>query len=182
MPTYLQTVTEALLREDGSEVSYAALRKYVTSQRESMSSESWLRRTLKKAVADGVFEQTATGYRLKKAVAKKTAVVFEDDDDDPVVVVFESSHQTGAGYRFGQKYLSHEEGLKVKDRAMRLLGWPYGRATKVLAAYEQFLAIKADRGDWDATTLSPPPAVDELWHLHVLDTKAYEPWCRRSFG
>jgi len=93
----------------------------------------------------------------------------------------------GSGYRLvlrvrDKDYVSADEARTLKQRAKRLLGWSEDRTEAVFRAYEQFLAIKAAAGDWDAKTLSPPHAVDEMWHLHVLDTKAYGPWSQRVFG
>ena len=39
--------------------------------------------------------------------------------------------------------------------------------------YLAFIALKVARRDWLAAQLSPPPAVDKVWHEHLLDTRAY---------
>eukprot|EP00112_Aurelia_sp_Birch-Aquarium-sp1_P019159 Seg4688.1 transcript_id=Seg4688.1/GoldUCD/mRNA.D3Y31 product=Polyubiquitin protein_id=Seg4688.1/GoldUCD/D3Y31 len=44
-------------------------------------------------------------------------------------------------------------------------------------AYEQFLKLKAAMKDYKATKLSPTPLIDEVWHLHVLDTQRYANDC-----
>lgn len=44
--------------------------------------------------------------------------------------------------------------------------------------YLSFLTLKAICNDWDATKLSPSAKVDEVWHLHVLDTKRYGAECQ----
>ena len=44
---------------------------------------------------------------------------------------------------------------------------------KVLEEYKKFLIIKAIAKDFNATICSPSFKIDEMWHLHVLDTKRY---------
>lgn len=43
----------------------------------------------------------------------------------------------------------------------------------VLEEYKKFLIIKAVARDFNATKCSPSFVVDEMWHLHVLDSKRY---------
>ena len=52
----------------------------------------------------------------------------------------------------------------------------------VLVAYKQFLVLKAENDDFDATKMSPPPVVDQMWHLHILDTRHYADSCLQAFG
>lgn len=47
----------------------------------------------------------------------------------------------------------------------------------LLTEYVCFLQLKVIDQDWDATKLSPSPAVDRAWHLHVLDTRNYASDC-----
>ena len=67
-------------------------------------------------------------------------------------------------------------------RCVRRLGWSAARANDVLAAYQQFLELKINTADFDASILSPPLLVDEMWHLHVLDTKRYKRDCETMVG
>ena len=50
-----------------------------------------------------------------------------------------------------------------------------------LAAYKQFMVLKAVCKDFDAKKLSPPPLVDEIWHEHILDTRGYRAFCDAAF-
>ena len=52
---------------------------------------------------------------------------------------------------------------------IRVHGWDAPKARRVLAAYRQFLTLKTEHEDWDATVLSPCPLVDQMWQQHVLD-------------
>ena len=51
-----------------------------------------------------------------------------------------------------------------------------------LTALKKFYVLKISESDFDATRLSPPPRVDEAWHLHVLDTKHYSADCVAMCG
>eukprot|EP00112_Aurelia_sp_Birch-Aquarium-sp1_P007824 Seg1854.2 transcript_id=Seg1854.2/GoldUCD/mRNA.D3Y31 product="hypothetical protein" protein_id=Seg1854.2/GoldUCD/D3Y31 len=65
----------------------------------------------------------------------------------------------------------------LKARLVRLKKWSEEKATAGVNAYEQFLKLKAAMKDYKATKLSPTPLIDEVWHLHVLDTQRYANDC-----
>ena len=73
--------------------------------------------------------------------------------------------------------LKAETKVLLKDRLKRLKYWSEERATAGVNAYEQFLKMKAALKDYQATKLSPTPLIDEVWHLHVLDTRRYANDC-----
>ena len=54
-------------------------------------------------------------------------------------------------------------------RCMRVYGWDAPKTRKILVAYRQFLTLKKEQEDWDATVLSPCFLVDQMWHQHILD-------------
>ncbi|EJK52662.1 hypothetical protein THAOC_28042, partial [Thalassiosira oceanica] len=58
-------------------------------------------------------------------------------------------------------------------RCMRVHGWDAPKSRRVLTAYRQFLTLKKEHGDWDATVLSPCYLVDQMWHQHILDVVNY---------
>ena len=68
--------------------------------------------------------------------------------------------------------LAGDAGATLLKRVQRRLGLKEREAKSALVAYKKFLELKAEHEDWDAKKLSPPPLVDEVWHLHVLDTQA----------
>ena len=78
--------------------------------------------------------------------------------------------------------LAGDAGATLLKRVQRRLGLKEREAKSALVAYKKFLELKAEHEDWDAKKLSPPPLVDEVWHLHVLDTQAYGPAMRKAFG
>ena len=63
-------------------------------------------------------------------------------------------------------------------RCMREYGWDSSKAKKILKGYRQFLQLKVEYEDWDATKLSPSPLVDQMWHCHILDVFNYFHDCR----
>lgn len=40
--------------------------------------------------------------------------------------------------------------------------------------YQKFLELKIALKDFNAQRLSPSSAIDQVWHLHILDTEHYE--------
>ena len=42
-----------------------------------------------------------------------------------------------------------------------------------MTAYRQFLTLKKEHRDWNATLLSPSYLVDQMWHQHILDVVNY---------
>jgi len=44
--------------------------------------------------------------------------------------------------------------------------------------YLKFLALKAGTCDYFAGLLSPPPQIDAIWHVHILDTFRYQEMCQ----
>lgn len=71
-----------------------------------------------------------------------------------------------------EAFLAGEAGEKLIRRAQRELGWSDGVSRRVLEEYKKFLTIKYTL-DRHGTKLSAPCAIDQLWELHILDTRAY---------
>eukprot|EP00794_Sanderia_malayensis_P002999 gene2999-3457_t len=78
--------------------------------------------------------------------------------------------------------LSAETKVLLKARLMRLKFWSEEKATAGVAEYEKFLCLKAFLKDFKATKLSPPLPIDEVWHLHILDTERYSQDCIEFCG
>ena len=78
-------------------------------------------------------------------------------------------------------------GARLAVRCARKLGLDegcddsLGELGDALAAYKQFMVLKAVSKDFDARKLSPPPLVDEIWHEHILDTRGYRAFCDAAF-
>ena len=59
------------------------------------------------------------------------------------------------------------------SRCMKRHGWNETEAKRILKGYKQFLWLKKEYNDWDATLLSPSVLVDRMWHEHILDVQNY---------
>eukprot|EP00794_Sanderia_malayensis_P002997 gene2997-3455_t len=78
--------------------------------------------------------------------------------------------------------LSAKTKVLLKARLMRLKLWSEEKATAGVAEYEKFLCLKAVLKDFKATKLSPSLPIDEVWHLHILDTERYSQDCIEFCG
>lgn len=58
-------------------------------------------------------------------------------------------------------------------RCMRSYNWSLEQTKGILKAYRQFLTLKKDLGDLDATILSPSHLVEQMWRQHILDNGNY---------
>lgn len=56
--------------------------------------------------------------------------------------------------------------------------WTMGQAIRVMAEYRRFLVLTQLGG----RKVCPSQAVDEVWHLHLTQTRAYERLCSTVFG
>jgi hypothetical protein len=59
------------------------------------------------------------------------------------------------------------------------LGWSFGRACRVADEYRKFLVLCMND---EHNSMVPSAAVDEFWHLHILDTQKYAQDCKRFLG
>jgi len=66
----------------------------------------------------------------------------------------------------------------LRLRAQQRLLWEQGFAQRVIEEYRRFLAFKAVFPQ----RMTPPLAIDKLWHLHVLDTARYQADCELILG
>ena len=67
-------------------------------------------------------------------------------------------------------------------RCARQFGWTTEFCQRILMAYRQFMELKRQHEDWNATVLSPPWLVDKMWHEHILDVQHYVQACHDYCG
>jgi len=67
-------------------------------------------------------------------------------------------------------------------RCMKEYGWDEDHCRQALRAYKQFLCLKADYRDFYAALFSPSSKVDQMWHMHSLDTFNYATDCNLLSG
>ena len=63
------------------------------------------------------------------------------------------------------------------ERVQREMGVDEVKAFELVSEYNKFMSLKAAVRDFDAKDLSPSAMIDEVWHLHILDTKGYKHFC-----
>ena len=66
----------------------------------------------------------------------------------------------------------------VSRRLSRKLGWDQERCDKAIIDYRAFLYAAATFEG----AVTPTPDIDEVWHAHILHTKAYAEACFAVFG
>src|SRR5215204_3251945 len=69
--------------------------------------------------------------------------------------------------------------VPFSTRLRREQDWSVPFASRVLDEYRRFLFLAATHGE----LMVPSEAVDQAWHLHMLDTRAYwDELCARVVG
>ncbi|KAL7574668.1 hypothetical protein ACA910_003013 [Epithemia clementina (nom. ined.)] len=68
------------------------------------------------------------------------------------------------------------------ERCMRVLGWKQNFAERTLKGYRQFMELKSVMNDWQATKLTAPIAIQQMWEQHLLDNLNYTDDCFLLFG
>lgn len=67
----------------------------------------------------------------------------------------------------------------VKFCLIKKKGWSLAKADKVSDLYLKFLMLIALYPD---KSIVPTEAIDEMWHMHILDTRKYYDDCKNIFG
>ncbi|WP_157268000.1 glycine-rich domain-containing protein [Azohydromonas aeria] len=57
--------------------------------------------------------------------------------------------------------------------------WTLDRAEKAVESYKRYMAVTKALG---GVQLVPNADIDEIWHMHILDTRAYMKDCTELFG
>lgn len=58
-------------------------------------------------------------------------------------------------------------------------GWSRTRAEKAVRDYKRYMAVTKALG---GLQMVPSGDIDEIWHMHILDTRAYMADCNALFG
>lgn len=67
----------------------------------------------------------------------------------------------------------------LKRKQIEEYGWASEHADQVEDLYRKFLALNLVYPD---RKVCPTGPIDELWHAHILDTRAYAADCEKVFG
>jgi len=73
------------------------------------------------------------------------------------------------------------ETIDLVERCVTELGWNKTKSVELVEQYIWFFLKKIELEDWNCESLSPSPMVDQVWHLHILDTRAYAKACGKNF-
>lgn len=68
--------------------------------------------------------------------------------------------------------------LSFEARLASQNGWTLGHATRVCLEYRRFLYLTQSAGQ----PMCPSPDVDQAWHLHLTQTRAYQTMCDQILG
>lgn len=68
---------------------------------------------------------------------------------------------------------------RITSKLSKQPGWDLTRAREAELAYRRFLQLRVL---YPTTSLVPTLDIDEVWHAHILDTRAYAEDCERLFG
>ena len=69
----------------------------------------------------------------------------------------------------------------VREKVIEKIGWSSSQAENIELEYRRFLYALARKGR-DEIISPPSQEVDEFWHQHILDTRAYLQDCNTIFG
>jgi hypothetical protein len=67
----------------------------------------------------------------------------------------------------------------LKHKLVTEQGWTPEYCSEVEDLYRKFLALNIR---YPGQTICPTGPIDEFWHAHILDTRAYAADCERLFG
>jgi hypothetical protein len=109
-----------------------------------------------------------------------SAVASSTDENPQVVMISPRMNMFNAvtwwmvDLQFQGNNIQREGATPLVKRCLRKHpGWTEAIARRVLKGYQQFLILKKEKQDWDATLLSPCSKVDLVWNEHILDVNNY---------
>lgn len=80
------------------------------------------------------------------------------------------------------KFMQHRNYRILLDRIRRECAVSEARAAHLLEQYLLFMQMKCMSRDEMAEVISPPIVIDQIWHLHILDTLRYPTDCELLCG
>lgn len=69
---------------------------------------------------------------------------------------------------------------QIENKFIHFFKWPKKNAKLACKQYRNFLKLQKKYGK--KTALPPSQCIDEVWHLHILDTKKYKEDCDNFLG
>lgn len=136
----------------------------------------------RKRVADESAEETANGAKVSKTDEITITVRTLDGKRHEIKTLRSAPMKVEEElYRPYIPQIESENFNVIHRNIMKTLGWERDFAAAAVREYFQFLELKMIVEDWNAEILSPSPLLDQIWHLHILDTRSYETDCRDIF-
>jgi hypothetical protein len=77
-------------------------------------------------------------------------------------------------------YISNLDLNQISMKLSKKIGWTQVSAERACFLYKRFLFLQKKYGE--KYILSPSEDIDEVWHMHILDTKKYQEDCEFIFG
>jgi hypothetical protein len=77
-------------------------------------------------------------------------------------------------------YIKSIDFTAILDKLRNQMGWQESHALETCDMYRKFLILQRKYGHM--YNLPPSEDMDEFWHMHILDTKAYRKDCDVIFG
>jgi hypothetical protein len=68
---------------------------------------------------------------------------------------------------------------RVANIVMRIKPWTVEFVWAIVHEYIRFLELKMEEPNPEVSRISPSPLIDEVWHLHILDTRNYAADCHQ---
>jgi hypothetical protein len=126
----------------------------------------------------------ATGAAAGGAPTKQPDTADEENQNQALrhAHLHASEGGDGVGSRKRSSIYPLVEERKLMSRLVRRRICSESESLGRVLEYVEFMWLKSSMKDYDAEFLSPPPSVDEVWHMHILDTKGYGSWCEETFG
>lgn len=143
-----------------------------------------------RGILDDVERPTAA-QRAEEHVGNRVADMLVDmanisrpETDPPPFETFRQQHRSGEG-RYESEPSKAEYKIvcldftKIKVKLMKKLGWNTDYANQAEVWYKRFLILMVRH---PGQSVVPTPAIDEMWHAHILDTQRYAKDCKEIFG
>mmetsp|Transcript_13755 Transcript_13755/g.24874 ORF Transcript_13755/g.24874 Transcript_13755/m.24874 type:complete len:371 (+) Transcript_13755:116-1228(+) len=105
---------------------------------------------------------------IRKSSAKPPYKPQDKENDSPTANGQDSPHQATTDDFHEKNWwkINVEKAVSLIERCMEMYNWGRAETKKILNSYRQFLVLKKEHADWDATVLSPCWPVDQMWAQH----------------
>mmetsp|Transcript_31886 Transcript_31886/g.67031 ORF Transcript_31886/g.67031 Transcript_31886/m.67031 type:complete len:375 (-) Transcript_31886:229-1353(-) len=127
--------------------------------------------------------QRKSSRRKSSSAANLPRPGTQDKENASPIVNGEDSPQPKTDDPHEQNWwkINVEKAAALIERCMKAYNWDRVETKKILNSYRQFLSLKKEHADWDATYLYPCWPVDQMW-LHHSQMEDYDYDMRNLLG